>query len=302
MCLGALFAFAFPGMTEDYDFDTVHSQIHFSVSHLGFSNSYGSFSDFNGVFSFDPEAPEQSRVDVTIKTSSLDMDDATWNSHLMGEQWFNISEYPTIRFASDKVESVGVEELRVAGRMTMLGVTKPATLDVTLNKIGMQMGVPKAGFSATATIDRTDWGMTTFAPMIGTDVAISIEVEAVVASDNPATRFDRVVPPKVVFYEYGDLTIIKPNEKIEVRTLFTQTGIVSQTRIMKDGLSPHHNHPEEETIVLISGRIKVVTADGERILEPGDVANIEPYAEHHFEGIENSFIIEVFGPGRVIGN
>ena len=76
-------------------------------------------------------------------------------------------------------------------------------------------------------------------------------------------------------------------------------GAISQTRINKGGLSPHHNHAEEETITMISGRIKVLSPDGDFFIEAGDVIDIEPYAEHQLEGIEDAYFIEAFGPGRV---
>ena len=66
-------------------------------------------------------------------------------------------------------------------------------------------------------------------------------------------------------------------------------------------MSPHHNHPEEELIVVISGRLRAMTTDGDVIMEPGDVFVIESYAEHQIEALEDTFIVEAFGPGRVVG-
>ena len=169
----------------DYDLDTVHTQIQFGVSHMGFSTSQGSFSAFSGQFSFDPDTPDSSSVEVVIQTSSLDMDDDTWNEHLGGEQWFNVAAYPTMSFKSTSVETLGDGSLRVNGELTLLEVTNPVSLDLSVNKIGLQMGAPKAGFSASTTINRTDWGMSTFAPAIGEEVTISIQVEGAPVDESP---------------------------------------------------------------------------------------------------------------------
>jgi polyisoprenoid-binding protein YceI len=165
-------------MAADYTLDTAHTQIKFGVSHMGFSTTRGSFRDFSGNFSFDPEAPEASSAEVVIQTASLDVDDEEWNGHLTAGDWFNVGEFPTMTFTSTSIESTGDGTMNINGELTMLGVTRPVTLNTTLNKIGEQMGKAKSGFSATTTIDRTQWGLDTFAPVIGAEVSISIELEA----------------------------------------------------------------------------------------------------------------------------
>ncbi|GLS25373.1 YceI family protein [Marinibactrum halimedae] len=163
----------------DYTFDKVHTQILFSVSHMGFSNSNGAFVDFDGSFSFDEKDYSKSKVEVTIDTKSIDMNDATWNDHMMSEKWFNVAKFPTMMFKSKSVKKTGDKMFDVMGDLTLKGVTKSVTLKTKLNKVGTQMGKEKAGFSATATIDRTTFGMDTFAPMIGAEIPIRIEVEGV---------------------------------------------------------------------------------------------------------------------------
>jgi polyisoprenoid-binding protein YceI len=163
-----------------YALDTTHTQIGFSVNHQGFSNSRGMFTDFEGTVDFDEADVGASIVDVTIQTGSLNMNDDTWNEHLSGEKWFNVSAHPTMTFKSTGVTSTGENTMDVVGDLTLLGVTKPATLHVILNKVGeVRGGNIKAGFSATANIDRTEWGLSTFAPVIGSEISIRIEVEAI---------------------------------------------------------------------------------------------------------------------------
>ncbi len=161
----------------DYVFDTVHTQILFRVSHQGFSTSTGAFVDFKGGFTYDESHPEKSSVNVVIDVDSLDLNDDTWNEHVLGDKWFNVAEYPTMTFASTQVVPTGENTLDIIGDLTLLGYSKPVTLKAVVNKVGKQMGIPKAGFSATTSIDRTEWGMTTYAPLIGANVDIIIEVE-----------------------------------------------------------------------------------------------------------------------------
>jgi polyisoprenoid-binding protein YceI len=175
----ALMASAGAVSAASYMLDTVHTQVSFTVNHQGFSNSQGSFADFEGSFDFDEADVGASSANVTIQVGSLNMNDATWNEHLSGDKWFNTAAHPTMTFTSTGVKSTGENTMDVMGDLTLLGVTKPVTLAVTLNKVGeVRGGNIKAGFSATATIDRTEWGLSTFAPAIGSDIAIRIEVEA----------------------------------------------------------------------------------------------------------------------------
>lgn len=162
---------------DTYQFDKVHTQIFFSASHMGFSNPSGAFRDFDGKFVYNEASPEKSSVEVTINTASIDMNDDTWNGHLQSDKWLNVAEYPTMTYKSTSVKKTGENTLAVTGDLTLHGKTKPVTLDVTVNKVGDQMGKPKAGFSAKATLDRTAFDMTTFAPMIGANVDIRIQVE-----------------------------------------------------------------------------------------------------------------------------
>lgn len=292
---GLLISLSPAALSVNYELDTVHTQIQFGVSHMGFSTSQGSFSDFSGSFSYDPDAPGASSVEVVIQTDSLDMDDDTWNQHLSSDQWFNIAKYPTMSFKSTSVNQDG-GNLRVSGELTLLGVTKPVVLDVSINKIGLQMGNPKAGFTASTTIDRTEWGLSTFAPAIGKDVTISIQVEAAPVDD----RLEKVVAPTGVVLRAKDMIVFNVNELVTSSPVITQSGMLALTRMQKGGFSPHHNHPEEETITLIYGKIIAHTADGEILVEPGDVIDIEPYAEHQMEALEDSYFVEAFGPGRVV--
>ncbi|MCB1537749.1 MAG: polyisoprenoid-binding protein [Rhodospirillales bacterium] len=174
---------AFAG-AKTYDFNKPHTQILFFVDHMGFSHSSGRFLDFDGSLTYDPEKPAESSTQVTIKTDSLEMNDAKWNEHLKSPDFFNVAQYPTMNFASTKVEPVDATHAKITGDLTMLGQTHPVTLDVTLNKCGEQAMTKQetCGFDATGSLKRTEWGMDKFVPMVGDDVKLMITVEAPVQS------------------------------------------------------------------------------------------------------------------------
>ena len=166
---------------DTYDFDPLHTQILFFVNHLGFSNSHGEFLGFDGSFVFDQADPTASSVDVDIKTDSLNMNDERWDEHLKGPDFFNVAEFPDMKFKSTKIEVTGEKTGKITGDLTLLGVTKPVTLDVTFNKAGPHPfnGKHEAGFSATGVLKRSDWGMSYGLPMVGDDVTLHIEVEGI---------------------------------------------------------------------------------------------------------------------------
>ncbi len=176
--LSAVPAFA---QVETYDFDKAHTQIVFQADHLGFSKSHGMFTDFDGAFTIDRGKPENSSVEIVIKTDSIDMNMEKWDEHMKNEDFFNVAKFPEMTFKSTKIEITGENTANMTGDLTLLGVTKPVTLAVTHNKSGPFPFGDKyvAGFSATGTLNRADWGMTYGTPAMGTDVILRIEVEGV---------------------------------------------------------------------------------------------------------------------------
>jgi polyisoprenoid-binding protein YceI len=185
--------------SEQFEFDKAHTQIIFAVNHLGFSNSHGKFLDFDGGFTLDEDKPEKSSVNVTIKTASIDMDDQKWDDHLKNEDFFNVEKFPDMTFKSTKVELTGDKTAKVTGDLTLLGVTKPVTLDVTLNKTGVHPYSKKyvAGFSATGTLNRSEFGMTYGLPGVGDEVKLIIEVEGTGKSEKAPEKTEEVKAPEV---------------------------------------------------------------------------------------------------------
>ena len=165
--------------TENYTFDKEHTMIMFNVGHMGLSHSWGKFLDFDGDIKFDEEVPENSSVDMTIQTSSINMDDEEWEDHLKNKDFFNVEEYPTMSFKSTGIETTGDNTGKLSGDLTLLGVTKPVTLDVTFNKAGKRPigDAYAAGFSAKGELNRSDFGMDYAIPMVDDKVNLVIEVE-----------------------------------------------------------------------------------------------------------------------------
>lgn len=163
----------------DFEFDKSHTNISFSIDHFGFSKTDGRFAQWDGTLVIDQENPANSEVAVVIKTDSLDTFFPDRDTHLKSPDFFNVQQFPEITFNSTDVEKTGDETLKITGDLTILGVTKPAILDVKVTKIGESPITKKltVGFDASTTIKRSEFGMNTFAPAIGDEVTVRIHSE-----------------------------------------------------------------------------------------------------------------------------
>lgn len=168
---------------QSYQFDKAHTHILFFIDHMGFSKMVGQFRGFDGTLDFDPADPAASSVSVSIQVASVATDVEKLDEHLRKPDFFDAEKFPTMTFASTSVAAAGEGKLKVVGNLTLLGVTKPVTLDVTVNKAGPHpfTKAPAAGFSITGSIKRSDFGMNFMQGMLGDEVAIRIETEAQVA-------------------------------------------------------------------------------------------------------------------------
>ncbi|MEM8590162.1 MAG: YceI family protein [Pseudomonadota bacterium] len=166
---------------DEWEFDHSHTMIGFTVDHLGYSTTYGAFTEFDGTLLLDQDDPSNSSVTVTIDPASVDTRYADRDAHLTSDDFFDVPNNPSIVFESTSVNITGENTAEVTGDLTMLGTTNPVTLDVTLNQLGPHpfSQAPTAGFSATATLNRSDWGMDFGVPVIGDEVALIIETEVV---------------------------------------------------------------------------------------------------------------------------
>lgn len=169
----------------DFRFDTVHSQIFACASHMGFSTPCGLMHVKNGYFSFDNGDWNKAAVDVVIDVNSLDMGDTKWNSMLRSWQFLDTGDHPTAHYVSSNVRKTGDRQGVVHGKLTLRGVTRSVDLHLTFNRAGADPYTFRytAGFSATATLKRSGFGMKKYLPDIGDEVSIRIEAEGVRDSD-----------------------------------------------------------------------------------------------------------------------
>ena len=177
---------AAPALAADsYTLDPTHTAVVFHISHFGFSTPSGKFMNSEGTLVLDEKNPATSKVTVTIPIAMIDTGVAKLNEHLKTKDFFDAATYPTATFTSDKVDVTGKDTALVHGNLTLHGVTKPVTLNVKLNKIGENMFKKQtAGFTATATLKRSDFGMTTYLPGLGDEVKLDIESEANMTTGN----------------------------------------------------------------------------------------------------------------------
>ncbi|MEI2456686.1 YceI family protein [Lysobacter firmicutimachus] len=184
--LAAVLGFAFAGAAVaaplTYKIDPNHTDVVAGWSHFGFSHPVAHFGKVDGSITYDPAKPAASSVQVTIPLDGLNSHVPDFDEHLKSADFFDAEKYPTITFKSTKVEAAGEKKLKVTGELTVHGVTKPAVLDVTINKIGEQPMAKRAaaGFDATTTLKRSDFGLGKYAPNVSDEVSIRITTEALV--------------------------------------------------------------------------------------------------------------------------
>lgn len=146
----------------DYKIDIPgqHAFVNFKVSHIGFSFIYGSFNKFDGSFSYDAAKPADSKIDVTIDTTSLDTNHAERDKHLRGADFINASKYPQAKFVSTSVKVTGPKTLDVAGNFTLNGITKPIVIKTNILGEGKDpWGGYRAGFEGTTTLSTEDFNI-----------------------------------------------------------------------------------------------------------------------------------------------
>jgi polyisoprenoid-binding protein YceI len=171
-----------PVFAATYTLDPGHTQVVFSWNHFGYSNPTAQFGKIEGTLEFDAANPTKSSVKVTIPLASVNSNIEKLDEHLQTPDFFDSAKYPDAVFKSTKVEKgMAANELKVTGDLTLHGVTKPVVLDVTVAKVGEHpmRKAQAAGFDATATIKRSDFGITKYVPMVSDDIKLRITSEAI---------------------------------------------------------------------------------------------------------------------------
>jgi polyisoprenoid-binding protein YceI len=159
-----------------YSVEPSHTRVLFSVNHMGFTTWYGNFSNASGTLKLNVKHPADSSVTVTIPTASVTTTNAKLDSELVAADWFDAAKYPTFTFASTKVTPTGHGTAKVEGNLTLHGVTKPVVLNAKFNAGGTNPldHVYTVGFDATTSINRSDFGVSKYIPLVGNDVNITI--------------------------------------------------------------------------------------------------------------------------------
>ena len=162
-----------------YRLDPDHATILFKIDHLGFSKLVGRFDRFDATLDFDPEAPESSRLVVTIDPASIDLGLPAFEEDLRGPGWLDVARFPDARFESRTIAITGADAGVISGDLTLHGVTAPVTLDVTFNGGGSNLltGAYTLGFAARGSVSRGTFGLGALAPAIGDEVVLEIHAE-----------------------------------------------------------------------------------------------------------------------------
>lgn len=181
LALTTLFTFsaALHAETEVFTLDNTHTYVAWTIKHLGFSTQTGKWYA-SGQLVLDKDHMEKSKVNVTINMADLVTGLPELDKHLKAKLFFDVEQFPKATFVSNKVIVDGKNKAKVEGVLTLHGVSKPVVLNVTFNKEAMNPINNKmtVGFSATATIKRSDFGMSSLLPALGDDVNLFIEAEA----------------------------------------------------------------------------------------------------------------------------
>jgi polyisoprenoid-binding protein YceI len=178
-----------------YHPDLGHTRLLFKVNHLGFSTFIGLFTKIEATLQFDPAAPETMQISVTIDPKTVEThypDPAVaFNEVLSGPEFMNAEKFPVITYNSTKITLTGPTSADVTGDLTLLGVTKPVTLQATFNGgwayHPMDVGGARIGFSAKGSFNRSDFGMGYGVPMPGSTMGVSdrVDLEIEVEFSNP---------------------------------------------------------------------------------------------------------------------
>jgi polyisoprenoid-binding protein YceI len=198
-CSWLLPALAWPALAcaggASYTLDPVHTRIVFAIDHAGFSSAIGTVSGSTGTLSFDPDDWSSATLQVSIPIARFDLGDADWNRAVGRDSLLDVADHPVATFTSTRVTARDASHGSVCGDLQLRGQTRPLCLDVTLHQLKRNPMPPfrrTVGFSATATLSRSAFGISTWPTVIGDAVELRIEAEAEAAR---GARTDDHAPP-----------------------------------------------------------------------------------------------------------
>lgn len=171
--------------TTTWNIDPVHSAADFKIRHMMISNVKGEFSGVSGVLKLDETDYTRSTVEASIPAASIRTGDNERDGHLKTAEFLDVEKFPAITFKSTKVDHAGGSDYKVAGDLTIRGITKSVTL--TVEDVSKPSTDPwnrvRIGLSASTKIDRKDFGLVWNTPLdsggvlLGDEVTISLDVQ-----------------------------------------------------------------------------------------------------------------------------
>jgi polyisoprenoid-binding protein YceI len=178
----AVLAFAAcPLWAMTYTLEPNHTMGTVRWSHLDFAYPTAQFTQAEGTLTFDPAQPARASVMVTLPLAHLSSGIPDLDEDFRSAAFFDLAHYPTATFKSTRVDATAMpNRLKVTGDLTLRGITRPVTLDVTINKIGTnpRLHLPAIGFEATATLKRSDFELGKFVPQVSDEVTLHITTQA----------------------------------------------------------------------------------------------------------------------------
>jgi len=178
---------------KEWNIDTAHSGIRFSVRHMVFAKVRGRFADWRGTLRFDSGDLTRAQVEVEIDAASIDTGVAERDGHLRSPDFLDAEQFPSLRFESTKVEASGGDRYRVHGNLTIRGTTREVVLDAEYaGEAKDPWGNQRAAFVATTSIDRRDFGLTwnqvleAGGVLVGEGIDIEMDVQVVQVADSKA--------------------------------------------------------------------------------------------------------------------
>ncbi|GHH95564.1 YceI family protein [Streptomyces capillispiralis] len=169
-------------LTGEYTIDPAHSTIGFVARHAMVTNVKGGFQDFTGTLQLDGSDPSRSTATLDVVMDSIDTGNADRDGHLKTADFFRTDEFPAMTFRSTRAEALGGDDYRITGDLTILGTTKPLTIDLEFNGAATDpFGNERVGFEGKAEILRSEWGLTWNA---------ALETGGVLVSDKIKLNFD----------------------------------------------------------------------------------------------------------------
>lgn len=156
--------------------DPARTHIAFAIDAVGYPRTHGQFRQFTGRISVDFEHPDRSSVSFHVRSQSVDVGSASFDDYLRSDAFLNSTRFPSIDFVSNSVAKVDDHTVRVTGELTLLGVTRPLSVDVAVQREG---GGGRLAFLAKTNVDRLEFGMNSGFPLVSRDVELVISSAAV---------------------------------------------------------------------------------------------------------------------------